>query len=407
MERIKKLSKETFASLSVRNFRLYFIGQAISLCGTWMQAIAQDWLVLKLTNSGTQLGLVSAMQFLPILVLSPWGGIIADRYDKRKILFCTQSVFGILALLLGITVLTGTIHVWMIYIFALCYGLVNALDNPARQSFVPEMVGGTLVPNAVGLFATEVSVARAVGPAIAGIAIVATGVGMCFVINAISFIAVIIVLALMRASELHRVDIAEKAKRTQTKFTDGFKYVLTKPILFDTLFMMAIIGTLTYEFSVSLPLFAQNSLHGNAQTYSMLVSSIGLGSVVGGLFGANKKKTDQKRLITTAFFFGVTFLLVSVMPGVYAASCVLFFVGFFSINFISWGNSTMQMESDPAMRGQVMALWAIAFLGSTPIGGPIIGFIGEYAGPRWAIAVGGIAAIVAAVFTAVRSSLFE
>ena len=401
MRRLKALSKQTFSSLSIYNFRLYIIGQAISSCGSWMQTIAQDWLVLKLTNSGFQLGLVSAMQFLPILILAPWGGIIADRFDKRKILFFTQTAFGLLALLLGITVLMGMVHIWMIYIFAGALGLVNSLDNPVRQSFVSEMVGKERIANAVSLFATLVSLTRAIGPAIAGLVIASTGLGLCFIINAISFIAVIIAFAMMRPSELHRTHMPED--NIKAKFTDGFKYVLSSPILFNTLLMMTIIGTLTYEFSVSLPLFAQNTFHGNAASYATLVTAIGLGSIVGGLLGANKQKTNLKRLILMAFLFGISLLLVALMPTLYWAAIMLFFVGIFSINFISWGNSTMQMESNPSMRGQVMALWGMAFLGSTPIGGPIIGFIGEHAGPRWAIAVGGIAAIIAAGIATLRS----
>jgi MFS family permease len=408
MEWLKQISKKTFSSLAIYNFRVYFIGQAISLSGSWMQTIAQDWLVLKLTNSGTQLGLVSAMQFLPILLFAPWGGIIADRFDKRKVLFLTQSVSGLLALLLGIIVLTGSVQIWMVYIFAGCLGLVNSLDNPVRQSFVSEMVGKDKVANAVSLFGTEVSLARAVGPAIAGVVIATVGLGLCFIINSISFVAVIIVLAMMRSSELYRNQLSPDIKLKKAKFTDGFKYVLSSPILFDTLLMMAIIGTFTYEFSVSLPLLAQKTFQGNAASYAVLVSATGIGSILGGLLGANKQKTNQERLITVAFLFGLSFLFVAFMPSLFWAAIVLFFVGIFSVNFISWGNSTIQMESSSEMRGQVLALWAMAFLGSTLIGGPIIGFIGEHAGPRWGIAVGGIAAIIAAGIAAFRfKSKFE
>lgn len=408
MEWLKQISKKTFSSLAIYNFRVYFIGQAISLSGSWMQTIAQDWLVLKLTNSGTQLGLVSAMQFLPILLFAPLGGIIADRFDKRKVLFLTQSVSGLLALLLGIIVLTGSVQIWMVYIFAGCLGLVNSLDNPVRQSFVSEMVGKDKVANAVSLFGTEVSLARAVGPAIAGVVIATVGLGLCFIINSISFVAVIIVLAMMRSSELYRNQLPPDIKLKKAKFTDGFKYVLSSPILFDTLLMMAIIGTFTYEFSVSLPLLAQKTFQGNAASYAILVSATGIGSIFGGLLGANKQKTNQERLIAIAFLFGLSFLFVAFMPNLFWAAIVLFFVGIFSVNFISWGNSTIQMESSSEMRGQVLALWAMAFLGSTLIGGPIIGFIGEHAGPRWGIATGGIAAIIAAGIAAFRfKSKFE
>lgn len=402
MKRLKQLGKQTFASLSVRNFRLYLTGQAISLCGAWIQRIAQSWLILELTNSGTQLGLVSAMQFLPMLLFAPWGGVVADRFDKRKILFCTQAALSLLAFLLGIMVLTNSVQIWVIYIFATCLGFIGALDNPTRNSFVSEMVGIDHVGNAIGLSATQTSLARAVGPAIAGVVISTVGLGICFIINSISFLAVIIVLLLMHPAELHLTHGLSKKRKKQAKFADGFKYVLTSPILFDTLFMMAIMGTLTYEFAVSLPLLAQNTFHGNVGSYATLMTALGIGSILGGLLGANKHKTNQKYLTAVAFLFGVSFLLVAFMPSLFWAATALFFVGIFSINFIAWGNSTMQRESDPNMRGQVMALWTMAFLGSTAIGAPIIGFIGEHAGPRWAISVGGIAAIVVSGIAALK-----
>jgi MFS family permease len=407
MKRIKELGKQTFASLSVRNFRLYLTGQAISLVGTWIQRIAQSWLVLQLTNSGTQLGLITAMQFLPILFLAPVGGMVADRVDKRKILFCTQSILAVLALLLGILVLTNSVQLWIIYIFATCLGVIGAFDNPTRNSFVSEMVGTKNVGNAIGLSATQTSIARAVGPAVAGVVISLAGLGLCFVINAFSFMAVIIVLAMMRPAELHRKYKTIMKEKKESKFADGFKYVLSSPVLFDALFMMAIIGTLTYEFNVSLPLLAKNTFNGNVGGYATLVSALGLGSILGGLMGANKHKTNQKYLITVAFLFGVSFLLVAFMPTLFWAAVSLFFVGIFSINFNAWGNSTMQRESDPSMRGQVMALWTMAFIGSTAIGGPIIGFIGEHAGPRWAVSVGGVAAILVSGIAALRLAVFS
>ena len=382
-----------FRSLKVRNYRLYFTGQAISLCGTWMQTIGQDWLVLKLTGSGTQLGIVSAFQFLPILFLGPFGGMIADRFNKRKILYFTQSIAGVLALTLGTLVVTNQIHIWMIYIIALCLGLVTMVDSPTRQTFAAEMVGDDYLTNAVTLNSTEINLARAVGPAIAGIVIAVFGIGLCFLFNGVSYIAVLVVLAMMRKEELKPSKALVRAKG---QLREGFRYVRNSPILLYTLIMMAIIGTLTYEFSISLPLLAQFTFHAGAGTYSALVTAMGLGSAVGGLYAATRKRVIPRILVLFALFFGVMFSITAFMPNVTLAIITLLLVGFMSINFTSMANTILQLETDPQMRGRVMSLWTITFLGSTPIGGPIIGFIGEHLGPRYGVLTGGLAAIVAA-----------
>jgi MFS family permease len=390
---MKKTAQKIFQSLRIRNYRLYFIGQAISLSGTWMQTIGQDWLVLKITHSGLQLGIVSAFQFLPLLLLGPFGGVIADRFDKRKILLITQSIAGFLALILGILVATGTVQIWMVYILALCFGLTNTVDSPTRQTFVAEMVGKERLRNAVTLNSTEVNLARAVGPAISGILIASLDLALCFFLNAISYIAVLISLLMMRKEDLHP---APRTERTKGQLMEGLWYVRRSPVLRNTLIMMAIIGTFSYEFSVSLPLFAQFTFHGNAGSYAALVTSMGVGSVVGGLFSASREKIAPHMLIYSSLFFGVMLTVSSLMPNIYLAMGAMFLVGIFSINFISLGNATLQIESEPQMRGRVMSLWSMAFMGSTPIGGPIIGYIGETLGPRFSLAVGGIAAVVAA-----------
>jgi MFS family permease len=384
--------KKTFLSLKVRNYRLYFIGQAISLCGTWMQTIGQDWLVLKITGSGTQLGIVSALQFLPVLLFGPWGGVIADRFDKRKIMYATQTVAGILALILGALVVTGTAQIWMVYLLAAGLGFVSMVNNPAQQTFVPEMVGTDLLQNAVALNSTEVNLARALGPALAGVIIATLGLGVCFIINGFSYIAVLIVLFMMNKEELHPSPVHQQ----KGQLLEGLRYVMETPTLFITLIMMAIIGTLSYEFSVSLPLLAQFSFRGNAGTYAELITATGVGSVVGGLFTASRRNVTIKMLVVSALGFGIMLGIAAFMPTIILAVIALFFVGIFSINFISLGNTALQLKSKPHMRGRVMALWSMAFLGSTPIGGPIIGWIGDTIGPRWGVAVGGVAAIAAA-----------
>jgi MFS family permease len=388
-----KENNKVFRSLKIRNYRLYFTGQAISLCGTWMQTIGQDWLVLKLTNSGTQLGIVSAFQFLPILLLAPFGGVLADRFNKRKILYFTQSLAGVLALVLGTLVVTNNIHIWMIYILALGLGVVNALNSPTQQTFVSEMVGNEYLSNAITLNSTEVNLARAVGPALAGVIIALFGLGFCFLFNGFSYIAVIVVLSMMKKEELKPL---KRAARAKGQLRDGFRYVRNSPILLYTLIMMAIIGTLSYEFSISLPLLAQFTFHGGAGTYAALVAATGAGSVAGGLFIASRRRVTPKMLVLFAFLFGVAFSVVSFMPNAISAFFILLLVGAASMNFLSLGNTILQLETVPEMRGRVMSLWAIAFLGSTPIGGPIIGWIGDHIGPRYGVLTGGLAAILAA-----------
>ncbi len=384
--------RRTFFSLGIWNFRLYFVGQAISLSGTWMQTIGQSWLVLQITGSGTALGLVTALQFLPILILGPWGGVIADRFPKRTILYGTQSAAGVLALVLGILVATGSVRLWMVAVLALCLGLVNTVDNPARQTFVFEMVGKEQIQNAVSLNSVLVNIARVVGPAMAGILIASVGMASCFLVNAASYIAVLIALRMMRAGQLQPAPLVARAGG---QLRDAFRYVRSTPVLRNALLMMAIIGTLSYEFQVVLPLFAQFTLGGGAGTYASLTVAMGLGSVIGGLYTASRKTVVPGMLVNAALLFGVVILAAAVAPNLMFAMAALFLVGVFSINFLSLGNATLQLESVPEMRGRVMALWAVAFLGSTPIGGPIVGWIGEYAGPRWGLVVGGLAALTA------------
>jgi MFS family permease len=391
MLNIKQIG-QTFLSLKTRNYRLYFIGQGISLCGTWMQTIGQAWLVLKITGSGTALGMVTAFQFVPILVLGSFGGVIADRFSKRKILYFTQTAAGGLALMLGILVATDLIKLWMIYIFVFSLGLVNAIDNPTRQTFVMEMVGKDQLPNAVSLNSTQVNLARVIGPAIGGGLIATLGLAPLFIINGISYIAVLVALSRMRIEELRPAAIVE---RTKGQLREGFRYVKSTPLLLNSLLMMAIVGMLSYEFNVSLPLFARFTFQSGAAGYAGLTTAMGIGSVIGGLYTATRHKVTVRMLITAAWLFGLVILLTAVAPTLWLAMLGMVLVGIFSINFLSLGNVTLQLGSTAQMRGRVMGLWAVAMLGTTPIGGPIIGGIGQHAGPRWGLAVGGFAALAA------------
>jgi MFS family permease len=395
---LRQFSQETFSSLHVRNYRLYYIGQIISTSGTFIQSIAQAWLVLKLTNSGAALGLASALQYVPILVLGPYGGVIADRISKRKILFFTQSISGVLALILGVLVATGLVRVWMVYILAFCLGMVTVFDNPTRQTFYIEMVGPDNLRNAVTLYSTLVNLARIIGPAIAAVLIAAVGLAPCFIINGISYAAVVIMLGMMHADELI---ITPPAPRAKGQLLEGFKYVVSTPVLGSTLVMMAIVGTLTFEFQVSLPLIAQFTFNGNASSYAFLTGSMGFGAAVGGIFFASRKGIKPYKLVGAALLFGLAILTAAFMPSLLLSGLAMVFVGICSINFSSLGNSTLQLESSPQMRGRVMSFWSVAFLGSTTFGGPIVGWFAQTAGARWGLALGGMAALSSAALGAV------
>jgi MFS family permease len=393
VNRVSSTITRMFSSLTIRNYRLWVVGQGISLSGTWMQTVAQGLLVLQLTGSGTALGLVTALQTIPVLLFGPWGGVVADRFPKRRILYLTQTVSAILALLLGTLVATGAIRIEMVYLVALCLGAVSAVDNPTRQAFVMEMVGKDALVNAVSLNSTEINLARVVGPAIAGILIASVGLAVCFLINGLSFLAFLAVLMAMRVEELRPTPLAP---RVPGQLRQGLQYVGASPVIRTILVMMAVIGTFTYEFSVSLPLFAEVTFRQGPATYAAMTAAMGLGAVVGGLYTASQGTGSPQRLISAALLFGVTVLLTAVAPTLPLALLALVAVGFCSIGFTSLGNATLQLTSSAEMRGRVMALWTVAFLGSTPVGGPVIGAIGEHVGPRWALALGGVAAVLAA-----------
>ena len=371
---------------------MYFIGQIISFSGTWMQTIAMGLLVLKLTGSGTTLGIVMGLQFLPILLIGPFAGVLIDRFAKRKILFVTQAGAGILALLLGLLVITNLIEIWMIYLFALLLGIITAFDNPTRHTFLMEMVGKGLLKNAVALNATMVNLARMLGPALAGILVLTFGLGICFIINSMTYIAVLVTLIKIDTTKLISLP---QAQRTNHEIMQGFQYIRSTPVLRTTLLMAFIIGTLTFNFSVLLPLFAKFTFH-NINAYALLTVAMSLGAVFGGLFSASRGKASMGRLTISALLFGISLLAVSLMPTLATATMLMIVVGVFSISFTSMANTILQLEAAPHMRGRVMSLWTMAFLGSTPIGAPIIGWVGEHMGARWGLAIGGLAAIAAA-----------
>jgi MFS family permease len=385
--RVIHAGRVTFAALAVPNYRRYIGGQSISLIGTWMQMTAQSWLVLTLTHSGTMLGVVVALQTLPVLLLGPYGGVIADRVDKRRLMIVLQSAMGLQALALGLLTLTGSVRVWQIGILAALLGLNNAFENPARQSFMMELVGPEHLRNAVSLNSVLANVARAVGPAIAGILIATVGTDVCFLVNAGSFVAVLFSLSSMDTSALNP---STPAVRTGGQLRDGLRYVRSTPALLIPLVMMGIAGCLTYEFQVSLPVMADQGLHVGATGFGFMTAAMGVGAVAGGLYVAGRGKIGLRPLVIAASGFAVAMTLATLAPDLAFEMLALAFVGAGSISFMATGNSTLQLTAAPEMRGRVMSLWFVAFQGSTPIGGPIVGVTMSALGPRAGLGLGAL-----------------
>jgi MFS family permease len=391
------LSRQTFSSLGNRNYRRYFSGQAVSLVGTWMQTVAQSWLVLQLTGSGAAIGGVVAAQTLPTLLLGPYGGVVADRVDKRRLMIALQSMMGVLALILGTLALTHKVTLWQVFVLAFLLGLNSCFENPARQAFVLEMVGPADLRNAISLNSVLVNAARAVGPAFAGVIIAVSGVGICFLLNAVSFAAVVTSLALLDVSKLHQ---APKTPRAPGQIREGLSYVRRTPTLAVPLLMMALVGCLAYEFQVVLPIVARDAFGGEPEVYGFMTAAMGAGAVVGGLYIAARGKTGLRALVSSAAMFAVVLGLAAVAPTLWAELVALFLVGAASVGFLSKGNSTLQLEASPSMRGRVIALWSVAFLGSTPIGGPIAGWVAGQFGGRAGLALAATACVVAAALGA-------
>ena len=394
MTRVLRAGRVTFASLSIPNYRRYYGGQSISLIGTWMQMTAQSWLVLTLTHSGTALGVIVALQTLPVLLLGPYGGVVADRVDKRRLMIALQSAMGVQALVLGLLAITGAVRVWEIGILAAVLGLNNAFENPARQSFMMELVGPEHLRNAVSLNSVLVNVARAIGPAVAGILIATVGEGVCFLVNAGSFVAVVASLTTMDRSQLAPVT---PTRRARGQLREGLHYVRSTPTLAIPLVMMGIAGCLTYEFQVSLPVMADRGLRVGATGFGFMTAAMGAGAVIGGLFVAARGKTGLRPLVLSALGFGTALAFASVAPNLVLELLALGVAGAGSIAFMSMGNSTLQLNAAPEMRGRVMSLWFVAFQGSTPIGAPLVGVAMTAIGPRAGLGLGaGVALLVAA-----------
>jgi MFS family permease len=390
MASARQAGGQTFAALSVPNFRRYYGGQAVSMVGTWMQMTAQAWLVLKVTHSSTALGGIVALQTLPVLLLAPYGGVIADRIDKRRLMIVLQTLMGLQALALGALTVSGEIEVWQIGVLAALLGVNNAFENPSRQSFMLEMVGPEHLRNAVSLNSVLVNVARSVGPAVAGILIATVGDGVCFLLNAASFIPVVLSLATMNVLTLKP---SKPTPRARGQLREGLRYVRSKRDLLIPLVMMGVVGCLTYEFQVSLPVMASSGLHAGPAGFGFMTAAIGIGAVIGGLLVAHRGKTGIRPLVTAAWAFGIAVGLAALAPSLPLELVTLALAGGASISFMATGNSTLQLSADPSMRGRVMSLWFVAFQGSTPIGGPIVGWVMAVLGARAGLGLGAIAAL--------------
>ncbi len=386
--------RQMVSSLHQRNYRLYFFGQLVSVAGTWMQTVAQSFLVLGLTHSGTQLGLTTAVRFLPMFVFGPLGGVIADRMDKRRVMYVTQTLAGLLAGVCAVLIATHVIELWMVYLLALALGGVNVFDNPARQSFISEMVTARDLPNAVTLNSVAMNLARVLGAAAGGVIAAALGLALCYACNALSFGAVLLSLMLMRRSELFP---ARRVPRRKRQVREGLQYVRSTPELLIPLVMIAVIGTLAWEFQVTLPLMASQVFHGGAATYGLMASLMGVGAVVGGLISAARPRPRTRALCLAAIGWGLAILAASAAPSLPRELAAMLFVGYGSITFNSLAKTTLQLAAEPSMRGRVMALWALAWLGSTPIGGPIVGWLGQAVGARWALVAGGLPTLICGI----------
>ena len=385
--------RHSFNSLEVPNYRRYFTGQLISLSGTWMQTVAAIWVVLSLTGSGIAVGLATALQFLPMLLIGAWGGLLADRIPKRRLLIATQALMAIPALGLFAVTATGIVTPWMVYLAVFAMGAVNAIDNPTRQSFVIEMVGADRVVNAVSLNSVIVQAARIVGPAVAGILIATVGVVPCFALNALTFVAMIFALWRMDPERLYAPPVAE---REPGAIRAGLRYVLRTPELAVPLALMALVGTLGFNFQVVLPLLAKFSFDSGAMTYATLVSAMAVGSIIGALVNGHRGRTGPRLIAGGALAFGVAALWAAAMPTLAFEVPALMLLGAASVTFAATINSTLQLAVAPEMRGRVMALYSVVFLGSTPIGAPLAGWLAQSYDPRVALLLAGISGLSAA-----------
>jgi MFS family permease len=389
-----------FRALRVRNYRLFASGQIVTNVGIWMQRVAQDWLVLELTNSGTALGVVTALQFGPMVVFGLWGGMLADRYDKRRLLIAARGFMGLQALVLGLLVLTGYVELWQVYVLAALLGTGAAIETPARQSFVVEMVGAKDLPNALGLNAAMFNSARIVGPAVAGVGINVVGIGWVFIATAASSVSVIVGLLRIRVAELQPI---ERAGRAKGQLRAGLAYVRRRIDLVIPLLMVFVIGTFGLNFQITLPLMVRQVFHRGAGSFGALSTCLAVGSLTGALLATLRNRRPRIRfLLLAALGFGALEAVTGLMPTYLSLAIILPLTGTAALTFMTACNTAVQMGIDAQMRGRVMSLYLLCFFAGTPVGAPVIGWVAERYGPRASIVVGGlVCALVAVVVAAV------
>lgn len=396
MERVRVFVRSTFQSLQIRNYRLFATGQLISLIFGWVQITAQDWLVLEVSHgSASALGVVTALQFAPMLVFTLYAGKLADRLDKRYLLILANVLYLVLAALMGALVVSGTVQLWQIYVFAALWGVVTAVETPVRQAFVSELVGKSLLPNAMSLNAATFNMARIVGPALAGVAIAAFGTGTAFLVNAASYVFPVVALARMRGSELHRE--AGRLSAAQTRVADGLRYVWRRHDLLLPVALILVVGMLGFNYQLTLPVLAKNVFHTGAATFGLLVTALAVGALMGALAGTRRRGRPSARLVLgAALAFGVIGTLAGLMPTYQLTALIMVPTGFSQIFLAQAANQRLQLGTEAEMRGRVMALWTLAFLGTNPIGAPLVGWFAQAFGPRASIWAGGAISLAAA-----------
>ena len=384
-----------FHSLRSYNYRVWAGGALVSNLGTWMQRIGQDWLVLTVLtdHSATAVGTVMALQFGPALLLLPLSGFAADHLDRRKLLLCTQAAAGLVALGLGLVTITGMVQLWHVYGFALLLGCITAFDAPARQAFVSDLVSDDSLANAVALNSASFNAARMVGPAVAGVLIAAVGEGWLFLINSASYAAVLVSLWLLRVHELHA---EARPERTRGSVLAGLRYVWQRPDLVAVLVMLALIGTFGFNFAIFVSTMSVTVFDGDASQYGLLTSAMAVGTMCGALLSARRPLPGMVLMGGAAAAFGVTLAIAAVMPSPWLFAAVLFFVGLAALTFMTASNSMMQLTTERGMRGRVLALRIAVVMGGTPIGAPLVGWVVDHAGARWALGLGALAGLAAA-----------
>ncbi len=390
----------TFQSLQYPNFRLWITGNVVASTGTWMQRVAQDWLVLTVLTDGAglQLGIVTALQFVPLLVLAPWTGALADRVNRRTLLQITQSMTGLLGLGLGLLVITESAELWMVYAFALAGGVAAAMDSPARQAFVSELVPPTSLANAVGLNSAAFNTARLIGPAVSGLLIQWVGMGPVFLINAGLFLMPVLTLALMNPAGLNE---PPRVPRAKGQIREGFAYVRSRPDIISIMVIMGVVSAFGLNFQMTSAMMATEVFDKGAGEYGMLGSYMAIGSLAGALIAARRTRPRLRLIVSASLLFGIFEMALALAPSYTWFAVLAAPTGLASLTLITSANAAVQISTAPEIRGRVMSLYTMIFLGSTPIGAPIIGWVGEHLGARWSLAVGAIASVLVAIIVGV------